>query len=302
MLNKVQIPSFANKADLFNWLYENKTLLMEQKKACLKEADTIPFVVDEQPVSNKNTATNKGVSKMPNGMEANSEDEGEEDPMIKASLVINTTNVIDSHMDCHMKGIWKKSLNEKKQFYLCQEHSLTFKGIITDAVSAYTKNVSWSKLGAPFEGTTEALMFDAAIDPERNEYMYEQYAKGRVKNHSVGMRYVKIAMCVNDESKYWAEEKANWDKYYPEVVNKEVADNTGYFWAVTEAKIIEGSAVVIGSNPWTPTMSETTKDISEPEDDDQATPQKDEPLESTQKEETPITTEVKSTFLNPNLY
>jgi hypothetical protein len=145
-------------------------------------------------------------------------------------------------------------------------------------------------------------MFDAEIDSDRNEYMFEQYAKGRVKNHSVGMSYVKIAMCVNDESKSWAEEKANWDKYYPEVVNKEVADNTGYFWAVTEAKIIEGSAVVIGSNPWTPTMSETTKDISEPEDDDQATPQKDEPLESTQKEETPIVEQTKSTFLNPNLY
>lgn len=296
MLNKVQIPSFANKADLFNWLYENKSLLMEQKKACLKEADTIPYHAEAK--HSKVDATKQ----MPGEVDMSNGDEGEDDPMIKASLVINTTNVIDSHMDCHMKGIWKKCLSEKKNFYLVQEHSLTFKGIITDAVTAYTKNLSWSKLGAPFEGTTEALMFDAAIDPERNEYMYEQYAKGRVKNHSVGMRYVKVAMCVNDESKYWAEEKANWDKYYPEVVNKEVADNTGYFFAVTEAKIIEGSAVVVGSNPWTPTMPETTKDISEPEDDDQATPQKDEPLNSTQKEESPITTEVKSTFLNPNLY
>lgn len=295
MVNKIQIPQFASKADLHAWLYENKSLLLEQKKAITKEADTVPFVVDEQPLSNKGESTDKAAPMMTNNGDG---EEPEEEGTIKAKLVINTTNVIDSHMDCHMKGIWKKSLNEKKQFYLCQEHSLTFKGIITDKVKAYTKNIAWSKLGAPYEGNTEALMFDAEIDADRNEYMFEQYGKGRVKNHSVGMRYVKVYMCVNSDQKYWAEEKANWDKYYSEVVNKEVADAAGYFWAVTEAKIIEGSAVVMGSNTWTPTMDMAEKNIDEPTDDDQATP-KNEPLNnSTQTQtETP-----KGTFLNPNLY
>lgn len=295
MVNKIQIPQFASKDELHAWLYENKALLLEQKKAITKEADTVPFVVDEQPLSNKSDAADKAAPLMTNDGEG---EEPEDEGMIKAKLVINTTNVIDSHMDCHMKGIWKKSLNEKKQFYLCQEHSLTFKGIITDKVKAYTKSIAWSKLGAPYEGNTEALMFDAEIDSDRNEYMYEQYAKGRVMNHSVGMRYVKVFMCVNSDSKYYAEEKANWDKYYPEVVNKEVADQMGYFWAVTEAKVIEGSAVVMGSNTWTPTMDMTEKNIDEPTDDDQATP-KNEPLNtSTQTQtETP-----KGTFLNPNLY
>jgi hypothetical protein len=291
MINKIQVPQFADKAELHAWLHENKTLLLEQKKAILKEADTIPFVVDEQPLSNKGEAVDKAAPQMLDG-------EGEEmEGILKAQLVINTTNVIDSHMDCHMKGIWKKSLNEKKQFYLCQEHNLTFKGIITDKVKAYTKNIAWSKLGAPYEGNTEALMFDAEIDSDRNEYMFEQYSKGRVKNHSVGMRYVKVYLCVNSDQKYYAEEKANWEKYYPEVMNKEVADQAGYFWAVTEAKIVEGSAVVLGSNSWTPTYAMTEKDNNEPTDDDQNTP-KAEPLNSTQTQtETP-----KGTFLNPNLY
>lgn len=299
MVNKIQIPQFASKTELHAWLQENKSLLLEQKKAIVKEADTVPFVVDEQPLSNKGEAVDKSAPMM------NSEDEPEEEGMIKAKLVINTTNVIDSHMDCHMKGIWKKSLNEKKQFYLCQEHSLTFKGIITDKVKAYTKSISWEKLGAPYAGNTEALMFDAEIDADRNEYMFEQYSKGRVKNHSVGMRYVKIVMCVNSTDKYWVEEKANWDKYYPEVMNKEVADASSYFWAVTEAKIIEGSAVVMGSNTWTPTMEMTEKNTMEPIEESATsdTPSsKAEPLESTQKEETPIVEQTKSTFLNPNLY
>jgi hypothetical protein len=296
MVNKLQIPTFANKADLFKWLGENKALLMEQKKATLKEADTIPYFAEPKEAS-KADATKQMLN---GGDMGDSEDEPIEEPLIKASLVINTTNVIDSHLDCHMKGIWKKSLSEKKNFYLLQEHDLTFKGIITDAVSAYTKNISWTKLGAPYEGNTEALMFDVQIDSERNEYMYEQYAKGFVKQHSVGMRYVKIFMCVNSSDKYWAEEKANWDKYYNDVVNKEVADEYGYFFAVTEAKIVEGSAVVLGSNPWTPTMPSTSKDISEPNPDGDHS-EKDEPLHSTQTE-TPIVEQTKSTFLNPNLY
>jgi hypothetical protein len=69
------------------------------------------------------------------------------------------------------------------------------------------------------------------------------------------MQYVQILLCINSEEKYYTEEKTNWDKYYPMVANKDVADERGCFWAVTEAKIIEGSAVVIGSNGATPTIS-----------------------------------------------
>ena len=293
MLNRIEIPHLESKTERLKWLQENKTLLLDQKKAIVKEADTVPFFVDND------SSLIKTIDKAAT-LEDKSEDDDERsiNGVINAKLVINTTNVIDTHMDCHMKGLWKKALNEKKQFYLTQEHNLNFRGIITDKVKAYTKSIAWSKLGAPYEGSTEALMFDAEIESERNEYMYQQYAKGYVKNHSVGMRYVKIFMCVDDETKYWAEEKANWDKYYSEVVNKEVADERGYFFAVTEAKIIEGSAVVMGSNMWTPTMKE--ENIEEPIDDGLITPTT-EPLESTQTD-TPIVTTTKSTFLNSNLY
>ena len=40
-----------------------------------------------------------------------------------------------------------------------------------------------------------------------------------------------------------------------QMTNKEIAEQYGYFWAVTEAKVIEGSAVVFGSNYITPTLS-----------------------------------------------
>ena len=115
--------------------------------------------------------------------------------------------------------------------------------------------MSFKELGYDHTGKSEVLIFDASIEKDRNSYMFDQYAKGYVKNHSVGMQYVKLEMAINSESSFDKEEKAVWDKYYPAIANKSDVDQQGYFWAVTEAKVIEGSAVPMGSNFVTPTIS-----------------------------------------------
>jgi hypothetical protein len=131
--------------------------------------------------------------------------------------------------------------------------------------------MTWRELGFDYEGKTEALVFDSEVEKARNKFMFEQYARGYVKNHSVGMRYVNLFMCINSDEKYYIEEKENWDKYVGEVVNLSEAEETGYFWAVTEAKLVEGSAVPLGSNYATPTQSvkfepsvDTQKNIEPP--------------------------------------
>jgi hypothetical protein len=101
----------------------------------------------------------------------------------------------------------------------------------------------------------EVLVYEVNVSKSRNPLMFEQYKSGYVLNHSVGMRYVKILLCYNTEDAGYSQEKENWDKYYPNVVNKDEADKYGYFWAVTEAKNIEASAVVKGSNFLTPVLS-----------------------------------------------
>ena len=108
--------------------------------------------------------------------------------------------------------------------------------------------------------------------------MTDQYSKGRVKNHSVGMQYVKLLLAVNDEE-YGAEYEA-WEKYFPEVANKEAAEEKGYMWIVKEAKVVEGSAVPIGSNWVTPTLDNNAKNQPSEDTDKNDT----EPSEDTQKE------------------
>lgn len=233
-------------SEFLKQLKDNKKDFIERKKFVMKEGDAICYTV---------TATNE------KGDTIKAEDLESSNPtVITVKAVINTTNIIDSHMDCHIPGIWKQSLKANKEYYLLQEHQMKFDKIITDKVKASVETINWKDLGQKLDGSTEALIFNAEIDNKRNPFMFDQYVKGYVKNHSVGMRYVNIYLCINSDEKYMEDEKKAWDKYYPQVANKEVADEKGYFWAVTEAKIVEGSAVPIGSNTATPTLEIASKD------------------------------------------
>jgi hypothetical protein len=254
---------FESKEELFKALKENKAELIATKKMQTKQADAVFNVV---PLLN-----DKGESVKAESIDTSNVNQ------IKAELVINTTNLMDSHSDVHLKGIWNKSVKEQKNLYLLQEHKMSFDSIITDSVNASVNELKWSDLGYNFKGTTEALVFNATIDKARNPFMFEQYSKGYVKEHSVGMRYVKIELALNSDAKYDIEEKAVWDKYIEEVANKEVAEEQGYFWAVSEAKIVEGSAVVKGSNYATPTISVEAVKNNTP------TEIKEEPTQVTQK-------------------
>lgn len=238
------IPEFKTKEELYKYLRENKNLLITQKKSVIKHGDAVCAVDFE--------LDDKAEIYTPKAYAATTPTDYTK---LKAKLVINTTNLMDSHSDVHIPGLWKKNLQESKDKYLLKEHQLRFENIISDDIKAFTQKMTWKDLGYKFEGETEALIFDTEIEKDRNEYMAEQYAKGRVKQHSVGMIYVKLFLCINSESKFDKEEKANWDKYFPLVANKEKAEEQGYFWAVTEAKCIEGSAVPLGSNYATPTIS-----------------------------------------------
>jgi hypothetical protein len=239
----MEIPSFNTKKELFSFLVTNKNMIISQRKAQIKYADAIICPVELVESSIQVDKAKPEDMEMPNPDEM----------MVKA--VINTTNLLDSHMDVHLPGIWNKSLKENRNIMHMQEHGNKFTDVIAmgEDLKASTKTYDWQKLGFDFEGKTEALVFDSKVKKDRNAMMFDQYKKGYVNNHSVGMQYVKIEMAINDKD--YKEEFAAWNKYYPEITNKEDADKRGFFFAVKEAKVIEGSAVLRGSNYATPTLS-----------------------------------------------
>lgn len=264
---KPELPEFADKSQLIDYLITNKSKLIQQKKSVMKQADGISYAVELVIDKDKSEFTVKAgaqVSEIPDTA-----------TQIKVRSIINTTKLFDSHYDVHIDQLWNKSLKENKGLSLIQEHQFNFKGTISDNVKAFTKQISWHELGINFEGKTQALVFDSVIDKNENEFMFEKYRTGKVTNHSVGMQYVKIELAVNDDR--YEKEYAIWQKYFDEIANKEDALEAEYFWAVTEAKIIEGSAVKRGSNWATPTLS-----IQQTKQEPGTTP-KTEPLKSTLK-------------------
>jgi len=249
MIKVIEFPKreFQSKEELFKALIDNKKELISLKKTATKLADpfnfgsisnSIDLDVTKEDMSGQVTDINR----------------------LNVKVVINTTNFLDSHGDVHVNGIWNKSINDNngKGFLHLQEHEREFDKVISDSAIGSVQKMTWKSLGLPYNGSTEALIFDSTIDKERNEFMLKQYSKGWVKNHSVGMRYVQLELAINTEAEYDKEYKAIWDEYYPIIANKEAADERGYFWVVKEAKIIEGSAVVMGSNSATPTIETTT--------------------------------------------
>jgi hypothetical protein len=236
------IPHNIEGKDLFDFLVKNEALIFHAKKSQVKKADGVfsaPLYIDDKG----NLVTKEEVQ------------QSQVDPnRLKVVAVINTTNWLDSHGDVHIPGIWKKSLSDNKKagFYLLKSHKRDFEDVIAEGCKGFTKKLSWAELGVDIPGVTEALIFDGIVEKDRNEYMFEQYLKKRVKKHSVGMRYVKMLTCINSDD--YPVQKENWDKYIEMVANREEAEADGYFWAILEAQVVEGSAVVFGSNTVTPTI------------------------------------------------
>lgn len=249
----MRIGDFVSKEDFFRYIKDNKSKIVSEKKSAIKYADAIDFI------------NVKAIEKSEFAIKENMSMDISDNGIITRNLVINTTNYLDSHLDVHIPNLWKKSISENPTTYLLKSHLRDFEYVITDSAIPYVKNMNWTDLGLNSEGKTQALIFKAEISRDRNEFMYEQYLKGYVKQHSVGMKYINIFFCVNSDDRYFIEEKKNWDKYYNEIVNKEIADKEMCFWAVTEAKLIEGSAVLFGSNPITPTLSKNKSSYTQDE-------------------------------------
>lgn len=244
----ITIPQFADKRKLYDWLVDNKSLLIAQKKSAIKHADAfsgaISFILDDD----------KTVVTKADMIPATATE-------LKVRSIINTTKLFDSHGDVHIDQLWNKSIKETKDNYLVKQHDFSFDGIISENVKVFTKQIPWHELGYNYEGNTQALVYDSIIDrndmPENTKTMFDAYRKGRVKQHSVGMRYVAMDFAVNDER--YEKEFEVWNKYFDDIANKQDVLDNGYFWPVTQAKNIEGSAVVKGSNFVTPTYSVEAK-------------------------------------------
>jgi hypothetical protein len=235
---------FRTQSELFKYLVTNKSDLISLKKSALKFTDVVSYFPETSETVTK--------AKYPY---LNDEEKG----VLKRTIIGNTYNWMDSHSDVHLSGIFTESIKQKgtKIFHL-NSHMLDFSAKIGKPTNVYEKEISWRELGQGKTGMTEALFIESEIRKTYNETLYNAYLNDEVDQHSVGMQYVKIALAVNDGDEY-PKEYEEWQKHIGKIGNRQKAEAQGYFWAVYEAKLVEVSAVLLGSNELTPTLGHKTQ-------------------------------------------
>lgn len=206
--------------------------------------------------------------------------------IIEVKTVINTTNVIDSHMDLHLRGIWNKTTKDNPYSHHLKQHENRFESVISNRAKSFNEEMNFKDLGVNADFLMDANMNLFLIDKKKDPFMFGKYVDGQVTEHSIGMLYVDLDLAYYDEDS--KKEMDFFDEALKLAINPEVAQDRGYVWLIREAKKREGSAVVFGSNSITPTLY--VKNY--------------EPQSSTYKMEPPIGTQSQpiNKFFNPNLF
>jgi hypothetical protein len=223
----------------------NKSDLIEMKKASVKYADSQSVFLGCE------TSIGEGVGSIIKALQTSTENDTPE--IIKRTVIGNTYNWLDSHGDVHLSSTFTKSLKERGEKVLhLHDHIYQTTAKVGKPTKVYEQEVKWSDLGIKKAGTTIALMMDSDIIKSYNPVIFDQYQNKMIDQHSVGMYYTKVDIAADDED--YPEAQKLWKQHIDKIGNKEEAEKIGYFYAVQEAKLVEISAVLEGSNTLTPTI------------------------------------------------
>jgi hypothetical protein len=180
-------------------------------------------------------------------------------------FTVNSSNILDSHGDLHVKGNWDKTVKEQqKKVYLVFDHILKRSEIVAmkEDIELLTAEIPFSLIGKDYEGDSYVLIYKVAKNKIANKEAKEWLENGYSFEASVRMQYVKMELAVNSKDKDSEKEKAIYDKYIGQIANAKEFSSIDYFWVVQEAKnVSESSLVMFGSNSATGTLQENKEAV-----------------------------------------
>lgn len=229
--------SYASKEDMFKDLLLNKELIIGEKTAQVYKS------------------YEKGVSVLTNQKEIIKALEAAKDFNADPEyyyFVVNSSNILDSHGDVHVKGNWDKTVKEQQgKVFLVFDHTLKRSEIIAmkEDIEMFTSEIPFSLIGKSYEGNTYCLIYKVAKSKIANKEAKDWLEQGYSFEASVRMQYVKIELAANTSDVNMVKEKETYDKYIEVIANKDDFEDIMYFWVVKEAKnVYESSLVMFGSN------------------------------------------------------
>lgn len=268
---RVLIPEHLKGKELFNYLKKNRKEIIVQKCSTPHKSDEFEYGCIELKANSKDKIGQK-VSKTISVKEDLADDE------IQVDAIANMAGWCDSYMDVLIPDCWNRTISErgasnKQLIYHLKNHGDRWNGYRTDDIIGGNVQMSSKYIDLNVFNIDsdlkqgQALIGSSLVKKKYDSKCYHLYCDDEVKQHSIGLRYLKISLCMNSEEEEYQYEKENWDKYYKYVINKDKVDGRGYFWAVTEIKLLEYSAVLYGANELTTVQGsskqEPSKDILE---------------------------------------
>lgn len=255
MSKKILIPNNLKGENLHRFLVENKEDLITQKKSLIKETDIL-FGAPSY-LSKEKEGTIKALSLNSIPADATS---------VFVKMVCNACNWCDSQMDVLLENSAKRTIQQRKGMIPhLANHTHQLEAQVGDVENIYLEDVPLKDLGLKESGSTQCIIMESTVRKEYNEKVFNLYRKGKVNQHSIGLGYVEIYLAVNQpDNEYFEREYNIWKKYYDAIINKDIVDEYGFFWAVKQIRLLENSGVLFGSNELTPTL-ETRAKIHSPE-------------------------------------
>jgi len=249
---KQLIPDNLKGKELFAYLVANKSKLIAAKKASVKYTNPVIY----QPVIT--TTTKRSTTKASMTMEM------EGDGTLDVKVVANAAWWCDDQYDVLTDKSYDKSISDKGILIPhIADHIHSSTNHVGDVKAVYTQKVALKDLGVDYPGATTCAIMETSVREDYNALTYKFYKNGKINQHSIGLLYVTLGMCIND--KEYLQEFELWNKYYDKVINKDFIDESGFFWIVPEIKWLENSCVWMGSNPLTPTLEITDTDNEDTE-------------------------------------
>lgn len=245
---RVTLPKFVTKSEAYAYLRSNEKSILTQKKSLPIKSDIFDWGC---------LAVNKDQAIKEDGSTLGPDE-------IEVNAIANLSGWCDSYMDVMIKGNWDKTIADKSLVYHLKNHDYETDAIVGKNPELYTKNfdLSYFKISSDVQ-KAQALMMRSIVPKEYDKKTYLLYKDNQIKQHSIGLRYVQLVLCLDSNLEEDKDYKKAWDKYYPGVINKDKVDLYGYFFAVIEAKIMENSCVLFGANENTGVYSTSEKAADE---------------------------------------
>lgn len=241
---RISIPEFETKKQLHNFLRSNKKELISKKRSLPIKAAPVSM-----PVHRVNSKSNAFKS---------NEAVVEDLDVLRVKVVANSANWVDSHQDMLLPNAPLRSIkNNKHMIPHLHDHVHSVMAEVGDVVDIYLQDISLRELGLDKDGSTQSVIFVTDIKKKLNEKVFERYKSGKIRQHSIGLQYMNLELAIDDEDS--EKEYDFFKKYYDQAINPEQIDKYGYFWIISEYKLIENSAVLFGANELTPTLDNNLK-------------------------------------------